>query len=133
MRALEVFATLIFFVFLGMANNSFADQGQSREVIVGIQDAFIPGGFDIYSDTYVIASGIFPNGCYRWSHADINNVDQFTHEIRSIATVQSGMCIMALIPFNKEIKLGKFNAGEHTIRFVNGDGTYFEKMMMVEQ
>jgi hypothetical protein len=40
---------------------------------------------------------------------------------------------MVLVPFNKEIKLGKFNAGKHTLKFVNGDGTYLEKTMVVEQ
>lgn len=112
---------------------SSAAAAQDREVIVGINEAFIPGGFDIYSETYVVASGIFPNGCYKWSHVDVKHVDKFNHEIRSVANVRQGMCIMVLIPFNKEVKLGKFDAGQHTLRFVNGDGTYLEKTMVVEE
>jgi hypothetical protein len=133
MRAVSLFSTLLFLIIFATPFNSEAVQGQNREVIVGINDAFIPGGFDIYSDTYVVASGIFPNGCYRWSRSDIKHVDQFNHEIRSIANVQQGMCIMVLVPFSKEVKLGKFSAGKHTLKFVNGDGTYLEKTMVVEE
>lgn len=133
MRTVGLFSALLFLATLALPLHTEAAQGQDREVIVGINEAYIPGGFDIYSDTYVIASGIFPNGCYRWSRADIKHVDQYNHEIRSIANVQQGMCIMVLVPFNKEIKLGKFSAGKHTLKFVNGDGTYLEKTMVVEQ
>lgn len=132
MRTVGLFSAMLFLATLALPLHTEAVQGQNREVIVGINEAYIPGGFDIYSDTYVIASGIFPNGCYRWSRADIKHVDQYNHEIRSIANVQQGMCIMVLVPFNKEIKLGRFNAGKHTLKFVNGDGTYLEKTMVVE-
>jgi len=44
-----------------------AEQPQYKEVQVGISDAYIPGGFDADADAYVVASGVFPNGCYRWS------------------------------------------------------------------
>lgn len=133
MRTVGLFAAMLFLATLALPLNTEAVQGQNREVIVGINEAFIPGGFDIYSDIYVIASGIFPNGCYRWSRADVKHVDHYNHEIRSIANVQQGMCIMVLVPFNKEIKLGRFDAGKHTLKFVNGDGTYLEKTMVVEQ
>lgn len=121
------------FLIIWAPSMSSAAAAQDREVIVGINEAFIPGGFDIYSETYVVASGIFPNGCYKWSRVDVKHVDKFNHEIRSVANVRQGMCIMVLIPFNKEVKLGKFDAGQHTLRFVNGDGTYLEKTMVVEE
>lgn len=133
MRAMGLFSAMLFLVILAYPNAASSAPGQSREVVVGINEAFIPGGFDIYSDTYVIASGVFPNGCYRWSRADVRHIDSYVHEIRSVANVQQGMCIMVLVPFNKEIKLGRFSAGKHLLRFVNGDGTYLEKTMMVEE
>jgi hypothetical protein len=39
---------------------------------------------------------------------------------------------MVLVPFNKEVKLGKLNAGKHTLKFLNGDGTYLEKTLTIE-
>ncbi|MCX7977564.1 MAG: hypothetical protein N2578_01030 [Bdellovibrionaceae bacterium] len=103
-----------------------------KEVAVGINDVYVPGGFDTSSEVYVVTNGIFPNGCYRWKRAEVNHVDSFTHEVRTIAGVSQGMCLMVLVPFTKEVRLGKFEAGRHTLRFLNGDGTYLEKTMVVE-
>lgn len=104
----------------------------TREVTVGVSDVFVPGGFDSEADSYVVASGIFPNGCYRWKGAEVKNVSTYQHEVKSTATVSQGMCLMVLVPFTKEIRLGKLASGQHTLKFVNGDGTYLEKTMSVE-
>ncbi len=114
---------------LATANNS---QPQTKEVVVGINDVFVPGGFDSEADAYVVVNGIFPNGCYRWSGAEVTHVDQFSHEVKSKALVSQGMCIMVLIPFTKDVRLGKMASGEHKLKFLNGDGTYLEKTMKVE-
>lgn len=105
---------------------------QVKEVIVGINDAFIPGGFDSDADSFVVVSGIFPNGCYRWKGGDIKDVDALTHEITVKANVSQGMCLMVLIPYSKDIRLGKLQTGLHTLRFLNGDGTYLEKSLKIE-
>ena len=117
---------------LGLSVAKAGDQPQYKEVQVGISDAYIPGGFDADADAYVVASGVFPNGCYRWSRAEVNNKDLYTHEIKSVANVEQGMCIMVLVPFTKEIRLGKLQTGKHALRFLNGDGTYLEKSLVVE-
>jgi len=39
---------------------------------------------------------------------------------------------MVLVPFTKEIRLGKLQTGKHALRFLNGDGTYLEKSLVVE-
>lgn len=104
----------------------------TREVSVGVNDVFVPGGFDSEADAYVVASGIFPNGCYRWKGAQVTNIDTYNHEVKSTATVSQGMCLMVLVPFTKEIRLGKLASGHHTLKFVNGDGTYLEKALNVE-
>jgi hypothetical protein len=104
----------------------------TRDVTIGVSDVFIPGGFDSEADAYVVASGIFPNGCYRWKNAEVKNVDTFNHEVKSTASVSQGMCLMVLVPFTKEIRLGKLASGNHKLKFVNGDGTYLEKSLKVE-
>lgn len=106
---------------------------QSKEVMVGVNDAFIPSGFDSETDAYVVVSGYFPNGCYRWSRVEIESKDAVTHEIKSFANVSQGMCLMVIVPFTKEVRLGKLQAGDHTLRFVNGDGTYLEKTLSIEE
>lgn len=102
-----------------------------REIVVGLNDVYVPSGFDTASDVYVVANGIFPNGCYRWKRADVTHRDAFTHEVRSVASVSQGMCIMVLVPFTKEVQLGRFQAGKHLLRFLNGDGTYIEKSLNI--
>lgn len=106
---------------------------QEKEVQIGLSGVYVPGGFDSNSDSFVVVNGIFPNGCYRWSRAEVKDVDAYTHEIKSVAAVSQGMCIMVLVPFQKEVRLGKFSAGSHTLRFSNGDGTYFEKNLKIEE
>jgi hypothetical protein len=103
-----------------------------REVVVAIGDAFVPGGFDSHSDTYVVVSGIFPNGCYQWKGAEVKHLDPLNHEIRSMATVSQGMCMMVLIPFTQEVRLGELQSGTHQLRFISGDGTYLQKTMVIE-
>lgn len=116
--------------------NVFADQADQqlppeKEVLVGISGAYIPAGFDSASDVFVVVNGIFQNGCYKWKRADLNHKG-FFHEIKSVASVSQGMCLMVLVPFQKEVRLGKFDSGKHTLRFLSGDGTYLEKTMVVE-
>jgi hypothetical protein len=100
--------------------------------MVGFSDAFIPGGFDPNSDVYLIANGLFPNGCYRLARVDVAHRSATLHEIRAYAQVRQGICIMAILPYTQEIRLGVLGRGDHTIRFVNNDGTYMEKHLVLE-
>lgn len=123
---------MILLISFAVTQFSFADDIPDREVPIGLSSVYVPGGFDSSSDAFVVVSGIFQNGCYKWKRADIINKDEFNHEIRSVASVSQGMCIMVLIPFQKDVRLGKLSSGKHNLRFLNGDGTYIEKSLMVE-
>lgn len=103
------------------------------DVMIGVSDALIPGGFDAQSEVNVVVSGMFSNGCYRWKEAQVeHHPAEKIHAVRSYATVYQGMCPMVLVPFMKEVNLGQLGAGEHKIRFLNGDGTYMEKVLTLE-
>ena len=103
-----------------------------KEVTISVTDAFIPGGFDSEADAYVVVNGLFPNGCYRWKSAEVTSAEPFNHNIRSVASVSQGMCIMVLVPFTKEVRLGKLASGTHTLKFLNGDGTFLQKTLNIE-
>ena len=128
----SAFITLAAFLVLWGTHSQAREGVEEKEVAVGINGAYIPAGFDSTSDTYVVVNGVFQNGCYKWKRAEVSNKDTFTHEVKSIASVSQGMCLMVLVPFQKEIRLGQMSSGNHTIRFLNGDGTYLEKSMVVE-
>ena len=116
-----------------MATAGFAGTPVEKEVQVGISGVYIPAGFDSSSDAYVVVNGVFQNGCYRWSRAEVTSADKFTHEVKTMATVTEGMCIMVLVPYQKDIRLGKLDTGKHNLKFSNGDGTYVEKTLTIEQ
>ncbi len=125
-----VLSSMIVFSMNAFANNSKAPV--EKEVQIGLNSVYIPSGFDSGSDVFVVVNGIFQNGCYRWNRADVSHLDTYSHEVKSIASVSPGVCIMVLIPFQKEVRLGKFASGKHTLKFDNGDGTYFEKALVIE-
>lgn len=104
-----------------------------KEVSVNVSEVYVPSGFDSDSDVFVVVSGVFPNSCYRWKDAKVASDKQTNvHEVRSTAAVSQGMCLMVLVPFQREVRLGKLGSGEHKVRFVNGDGTYLEKSVIIE-
>ncbi|MCC7403757.1 MAG: hypothetical protein IT288_05095 [Bdellovibrionales bacterium] len=134
MKKLFVSALVGFAVFaIPFVAPNAAPMPKEVEVTVGINDAFIPSGFDAESEAYVVVNGLFPNGCYRWKRAEVKH-DWATkiHEVRSVASVSQGMCIMVLVPFTQEVTLGKMGTGEHKVRFMNGDGTFMEKTLTIE-
>lgn len=112
---------------------SKGEQNIEKDVQVGFSDAYIPSGFDSNSDAFIVANGIFPNGCYRWKEANVTHISETNHEVRATASVSQGMCLMVLVPFSKEIRLGKLSVGSHFIRLMNGDGTFIEKKINIEE
>lgn len=111
---------------------AIAEDLNIKEVAVSVNDAYIPSGFDSNSDAYVVVNGLFPNTCYSMSDAKVANKSATEHEVQTMAKVKPGICIRVFVPFNKEISLGHLSAGKHTVRFIADDGTYFEKVLVVE-
>lgn len=111
---------------------SYAETPKTKDVIIGISDAYIPSNFDSSSDAFVVVNGIFPNSCYRLKEAQVEHVGSALHEVTTYATVTQGLCLMVMVPFHKEVAIGKLSVGEHQIRFLNGDGTFLEKRLTIE-
>ena len=127
----KIFLAIIIALFAGTAFGQ-TELPRIEQVQIGINDAFIPDGFDSSMDAYVVANGIFPNGCYSWAHAEVEH-DGFHHKVKTFANVSQGMCLMVMIPFSEPVYLGNLAPGDHLIRFYNGDGTYLEKRLAVEE
>jgi hypothetical protein len=126
-------AALLTVASLSMTSSfAIADVPVTQDRTVALSDVFVPGGFDSNSDAYVVVSGIFPNGCYKWKGSTKKDVGTFEHEITSVASVSQGMCIQVLIPFTKDVRLGRLSTGSHTLRFLSNDGTYIEKNLTIE-
>ena len=127
-----------FLLFISIVAIGFAVQANAagtnptKDVVIAVNDVFVPGGFDSKADSYVVVSGIFPNGCYKWKQANVRHVTRFEHEITSVAVVSQGMCIMVLIPFSKDVHLGQLESGTHTLRFLSSDGTFLEKTLQIQ-
>lgn len=103
-----------------------------KDVAINVSDVFVPGGFGPNTDAYVIVSGMFPNSCYSWARSEVTHTTPLVHEVRSIASVSQTMCLMVLVPYTREVTLGRLQSGSHTLRFIGNDGTYFEKNLVVE-
>lgn len=127
--------TVVSSAFISQAVLASTTGGQKleKDVQVGFSDAYIPSGFDSNSDAFIVASGIFPNSCYRWKEATVSHASDINHEVRASASVSQGMCLMVLVPFTKEIRLGKLSVGTHSVRLMNGDGTFIEKQINIEE
>lgn len=127
---LSIWIASTFLIFWGVPLNSAVKK--EKEVMIGISGAYIPTGFDHHSEAYVIVNGVFQNGCYKWSKSEIGHINRTTHEIRSYAYVSQGMCLMVLVPFLEEVRLGQLQSGIHRLKFVGADGTYLEKKLIID-
>ncbi len=130
MRSIILLSVAIIFTSLTLN----AQDIPSKESVVGINSAFVPGGFDSTSDVYAIVSGIYPNSCYSWKRADVEPTDgQNVIRVSAVASVTQGMCMMVLVPFQREVLIGTLPVGDYTLRFSNGEGTYFDEALSIEQ
>jgi len=103
-----------------------------KDVVITIHDVLVPERVEKGTDAKIVISGMFPNTCYSWSHPEVVTPNPMNHLIRAHAIVTQTMCLMVLVPFSKEVNLGKLAPGSHTLRFVNGDDTYFERTLDAE-
>jgi hypothetical protein len=85
-------------------------------------------GFD------VTIHGMLPNSCYHFERAEIL-FDRTTApprlDIRAIAHVSEGLCLMVLTPYSAVVHFGPVPAGENVLRFLNADGSSFERRLFV--
>ena len=104
----------------------------TKDVVVSVHDVFVPDRVEQGTEAKVIVSGMFPNSCYRWARAEVAESTPTLRLVQAHATVTQTMCLMVLVPFSKEVNLGRLPSGTHTLRFVNGDETYFERTLIVQ-
>lgn len=113
------------------ANSATSRKLRGADLTVSISAAKIPSGFDP-SDVVTIVSGYYPNSCYSWARAEVEHKTAYIHEIKAIAHVNLGACLTVMIPFSEEVHLGTFARGNHVLRYLSGDSTYFEAPLNIE-
>ncbi len=111
---------------------AFAADGDVHEKQVGVSDVYVPTSFDSGSEAFVVVNGFFPHSCYQMKDARVNHLRNNVHEIRLFADVTEGLCLTVIVPFHKEVQLGKLEVGEHTLRFMGDDGTRMERKLVIE-
>jgi hypothetical protein len=130
MKILTILSLMAVSVFSGAA---FANGQNSHEAVVPVIDVYVPSGFDSSSDAFVVVNGLFPSTCYKLKNATVNHVGPALHEVSTKAFVLEGTCLMVMVPFHKEVQLGKLAQGDHILRFINGDSTYMDRHLVIEK
>jgi hypothetical protein len=123
-----IFAALIAL----LSTTAHAEEIIINQVGVQVIDVYVPSALKADAEAYVVVNGLFPNTCYTLNRVDVVHKTPFSHQIRTIADVRSGICLRVLVPFNKEVPLGVLKAGEHILTFVADDGTSFEKSIILK-
>jgi hypothetical protein len=124
--------TLIFFATICTVTAARADQGRNYTAIANVSDAFVPASVEAHEAIPVTVSGMFPNNCYSYDTAQVSERDRFTQVVRVFADVKDSICLMRMTPFLHEFKMGPLAPGEHTVIFINGDGSEIERKLIVE-
>lgn len=127
---LKIFSMMILAATMNISGARAAD-GDVHEKIVTVNDAYVPSGFDTNSDAFVVVNGWFPHSCYKLKSVEVAHVGPFLHQITTKADVTEGLCLSVIIPWHREAQLGKLSAGDHSLHFMNGDGTYMEKHLTI--
>ena len=117
---------------LVFSGNVFAKDGDVHEKTIPVNDVYIPSGFDSGSDAFVVVHGMFPHSCYKLKGVEVDHIGPALHEVTTRANVTEGLCLTVIIPFHREVQLGKLAVGTHKIHFMNGDETYMEKQLTIE-
>ncbi|MGZ3693947.1 MAG: hypothetical protein ACXWQO_07075 [Bdellovibrionota bacterium] len=133
MKIFSVVLAALIVTFSAGSLSAFAKDGDIHEKVITVGDVYIPSSFDSSSDAFVVVNGWFPHSCYKIKDVSVQHINANLHEITTTANVTEGMCLTVIVPFHKEVQLGKLAVGEHKLRFLNGDGSYMEKSLTIER
>lgn len=105
----------------------------TKEVTIAVNDVLVPEDINENTDAKIVLTGMLPNTCYSWSRSEVTSPEATTHQIKAMAMVTVNTnCLMVLVPYTKVVNLGRLSVGEHTLRFMSGDDTYFERQLVVQ-
>ncbi len=124
---------LVAIIMLAASNLVLAKEGDVHEEIVAINDISIPAQFHSESEVYIFVFGWLPSSCYELKEIKIEHLSATLHQVSARALVVEAICLAIIIPFQREIHLGKMVAGEHILRFLNNNGTSWEEKLRIEE
>jgi hypothetical protein len=135
MRQGLITKSMWFKVAISLASTLVAGQGfaadESETVEVEVENLFVPSGFDDNDESVIVLDGMLRSGCYKISQAKFT-VDQETNTIQvtQYARKYPGPCVMALVPFTNEVRLGVLPQGDYTV--VTNSGALSERLEVKE-
>jgi hypothetical protein len=88
---------------------------ENEEVVINVDNIFIPKGFDSNDDSEITLTGYLPNTCYVRAKAKTDIVGEKIAIEVSATKVNDRNCIMAVVPFILPVKLGVLKTGTHDI------------------
>lgn len=97
---------------------------EAKDTVIAVSEVEVPEGLSSTDEAYVRVSGMFPNTCYSWKEAEIEEVSPFERKIVALARVEQGFCLMVLVPYTQTIPLGRLRPGTYTLHFSNRKNTY---------
>lgn len=95
-----------------------------EQVSIGLNNVYVPKGFDANDSVEIVVVGELPNTCYLRPHGNAKIIGRDVI-IEMEATKLSGPdvnCIMALVPYVVSVPLGQMNEGHYDI-WVNAGTT----------
>lgn len=93
-------------------------------VNVSALNLFAPVGFDDNDETVVVLDGYLPNSCYKVADPEIiKDLANKSITVQPKARFVGGICLMALIPYSTEVKLGVLPKGDYSLVTNRGSAT----------
>ena len=125
----------IFILCVGLPINLFADNGLEEIIFVPapVSEVIVFPEYKI-GNVKVWINGVFKNGCYSWSHAEVveSQREDFIITLYPIAQFYTGICTMALSHYNKVIHLKIIDPGNYRILVQTSGGRVMERNTSVE-
>ena len=82
------------------------NQNEEKEIQVSINDALVPSKVKAYENVKAVISGLFSNGCYKYSRSEVTqSANKDLTKVSTFAKVSPGMCLMVLVGFALNVKV----------------------------
>lgn len=114
---------------------SLAGHSKYEEVQVGVENVFVPKGFDSNDNVEIVVNGDLPNTCYLRPHGEVKVVNQrVIVEMKATKVTDRNVgCIEALVPYVVAVPLGALAEGVYDIVINVGSDVEQNRVIRVDR